>query len=126
MMPNAAATLPGSPAGSPTGPGASPMAAPGAGAGNTANAKAKLKGAAQMMYQILAAFPVGSEDWKNMLDIVKAVGKIVGDESGSTSMSAIQQMALAAKKGGPLKAAPPVGVQPANANIKEPDEPEPI
>lgn len=79
-----------------------------------------------MMYQILSAFPVGSEDWDNMIEIVKRVGKIVGSDSGNTSMSAVQQMALAAKRGGPLKAAPPIGIQPSAPNIKEPEEPEPV
>lgn len=79
-----------------------------------------------MMYQILSAFPVGSEDWENMLEIVKRVGKIVGSAPESTSMSAIQQMAMAAKQGGPLKNAPPVGIQAANANIEPKSEPEPV
>lgn len=129
MQPATAPKLPASMAGNPAGPGSSPVAAPGGGAGNEASARAKLKGAAPMMYQLLAAFPVGTEDWKNMMDIVKAVGKIVGStENESLVPSAIQQMALAAKQGGPLKSAPPVGIQPApaNANIKPPEEPEPV
>lgn len=130
MMQQATAPkLPGSMAGSPAGPGSSPVAAPGAGAGNEAAARAKLKGAAPMMYQLLSAFPVGSEDWENMMEIVKRAGKIVGNtENQSLVPSAIQQMALAAKQGGPLKNAPPVGIQPAaaNANIAPKEEPEPI
>lgn len=78
------------------------------------------------MYQVLSAFPVGSEDWENMLEIVKRVGKIVGNVPESTTPSAIQQMALAQKQGGPLKSAPPVGIQPAAPNISPKEEPEPI
>lgn len=113
-------------AGSPAGPGSSPMAAPGAGAGNEAAARAKLKGAFPLLYQLLSAFPVGSEDWENVQKMISAGGKIVGNAQESLVPSAIQQMALAAKQGGPLKNAPPVGIQPANANVAPAQEPEPV
>lgn len=124
MMPQAAtATLPGSPAGSPVGPGSSPMAAPGAGEGNIAAAMASLKGIFPMFYKLLSALPVGSEEWKAVSDAVKSLGKIVGKtQEDSLVPAAIQKMAMAAK-GGPLKAAPPIGIQP---NIKPAEEPEPV
>lgn len=106
------------------------MAAPGGGAGNTAAAVAALKGAFPLMYKLLSAFPPGSEDWKNMSKIIEYGGKIVGKtQDESLVPSAIQQMAMAAKQGGPLKNAPPVGIQAApaaGANIEPNAEPEPI
>ena len=102
------------------------MAAPGGGEGNQASARATLKSASPVLYKILSAFPVGSEDWENMLEIVKRVGKIVGKAPENTTMSAIQQLAMAHKQGGPLKGAPPVGIQAAKPNIEPEKEPEPI
>lgn len=128
-MSQTSAALPGAMAGNPAGPGSSPMAAPGAGAGNEAAARASLKGAMPLLYKLLSAFPVGGEDWKNVNDMIKAGGKIVGNtQNESLVPSAIQQMAMAAKQGGPLKNAPPVGIQPApaNTNVATPEEPEPV
>lgn len=79
-----------------------------------------------MFYQLLSAFPPGSEDWKAVSDAMKSLGRIVGKtQNESLVPSAIQQMAMAAK-GGPLKNAPPVGIQPSQPNIAPPQEPEPI
>lgn len=128
MMSQTSAALPGAMAGSPAGPGSSPMAAPGAGAGNQAAAVAALKGAFPLFYKLLSAFPVGSEDWKGVSDAMKSLSKIVGKtQNESLVPSAIQQMAMAAK-GGPMKNAPPVGIQPApaNSNVASPEEPEPV
>jgi hypothetical protein len=115
-------------AGNPAGPGSSPMAAPGAGAGNQAAAVAALKGAFPLFYKLLSAFPAGSEDWENINEAMKRLGKVVGKAQESLVPSAIQQMMLAAKQGGPLKNAPPVGIQaaPANSNVASPQEPEPV
>lgn len=130
MMSQTSAALPGAMAGNPSGPGSSPMAAPGAGAGNEAAARASLKGAFPLFYKLLSAFPPGSEDWKNLSKMIEYGGKIVGNtQNESLVPSAIQQMAMAAKQGGPLKNAPPVGIQSApaaNANIAPKEEPEPI
>lgn len=130
MMPQATpspATLPGSPAGNPAGPGSSPMAAPGGGEGNQAAARASLKAVYPVLLKVFSAFPAGSEDADNMMDAIRKISKIVGNtENAHLVPSAIQQMALAAKQGGPLKGAPPVGIQPANANIAPKEEPEPI
>lgn len=127
MMSQTSAALPGAMAGSPPGPGSSPVAAPGAGAGNEAAARAALKGSFPILYKLLSAFPVGSEDWENVQKMIQAGGKIVGKmHDESLVPSAIQQMALQAKQGGPLKNAPPVGIQPANNNVKPPEEPEPV
>lgn len=124
MMSQTSPALPGSPAGAPPNPGASPMAAPGAGAGNTAAAIAQLKAAFPLLYKLLSVFPPGSEEWKAVSDMIKAGGKIVGKHTDEHLVpSAIQQMALAAK-GGPMKNAPPVGVQ--QAPVTEPQDPEPI
>lgn len=99
------------------------MVAPGGGAGNTAAAVAQLKAVVPMLYKILAALPVGSEDWKSVSDMVRAAGKIVGNtEKDSLVPSAIQQMALAAK-GGPLKSAPPVALQTATPGGESEQEP---
>jgi hypothetical protein len=126
MMPQTPAALPGAMAGSPPGPGSSPMAAPGGGAGNTAAAVASLKGAFPLLYKLLSAFPPGSEDWKNVSEMIKFGGKIVGKtQDESLVPSAIQQMAMAAK-GGPMKNAPPVGIQSANTNVAPKAEAEPI
>ncbi len=126
MMPQTATALPGAMAGSPQGPGSSPVAAPGAGAGNVAAAVAALKGAFPLLYKLLAAFPPGSEDWKAVSDMIKAGGKIVGKtQDESLVPSAIQQMAMASK-GGPMKNAPPVGIQQAPVNPQPKQEPEPI
>lgn len=115
-----AATLPNSMAGSPAGPGSSAVAAPGAGAGNTAAAIAALKGAFPLLYKLLSAFPPGSEDWKNVSKMIEYGGKVVGKtQDESLVPSAIQQMAMAAK-GGPMKNAPPVGIQESKP------EPEPV
>lgn len=129
MMSQTSAALPGAMAGSPPGPGSSPMAAPGAGAGNQAAAIAALKGAFPLFYKLLSAFPVGSEDWEAVNTAMKALGKVVGKTHNESLVpSAIQQMAMAAKQGGPLKNAPPVGIQsaPANTNVESPQEPEPV
>lgn len=64
-----------------------------------------------------------------MSKMIEYGGKIVGKtQDESLVPSAIQQMAMAAKQGGPLKNAPPVGIQsaPANANVAPKQEPEPI
>lgn len=126
MMSQTSAALPGAMAGTPPGPGSSPMAAPGAGAGNTASAVAMLKGVFPLFYKLLSAFPPGSEEWKCVSDAMKSLGKIVGKtQDESLVPSAIQQMAMAAK-GGPMKNAPPVGIQPANANVAPKTETEPV
>lgn len=128
-MSQTSAALPGAMAGNPAGPGSSPMAAPGAGAGNESAARAALKGAFPILYKLLSAFPVGSEDWENVQKMIQAGGKIVGKmHDESLVPSAIRQMALAAKQGGPLKNAPPVGIQPAhaNSNVSPAQEPEPV
>lgn len=105
-------------------PGASPVAAPGAGAGNEAAAIASLKGAFPLLYKLLSAFPPGSDNWENVKKMIDAGGKIVGKTHDESLVpSAIQQMQLAAK-GGPMKSAPPVGLQ--QAPVEEPKEPEPI
>lgn len=102
------------------------MAAPGAGEGNQAAARAALKGIFPMLYKVLSSLPPGSQDAENMLEGIKKISKVVGEtQNESLVPSAIQQMMLAAK-GGPLKNSPPVAIQPANANIKPPEEPEPI
>lgn len=122
-MMNAAPALPNSPAGPPPGMGASPMAAPGAGAGNTAAAVNALKGMFPLMYKLLSAFSPGSEDWKNASDGIRSFGKIVGKEPDDSAVpAAIRQMALAGK-GTPMRAAPPIGIQP---NVNPPEEPEPV
>ncbi len=120
------AALPGSMAGNPAGPGASPMAAPGAGAGNEANAVAKLKGISAGLWQIASAFPPGGEDSEHMLKAIQEIHKIIGKHTEGESIvpSAIQQMMMAAKQGGALKGAPPVGIQPAPPNPGQPQEPE--
>lgn len=126
MMSQTSAALPGTPAGNPTGPGASPMASPGAGAGNTAAALASLKAVFPLLYKLLSAFPPGSEEWQGVSDMIKAGGKIVGKHHDESLVpSAIQQMAMASK-GGPMKNAPPVGIQAANPSIAPEKEPEPI
>lgn len=126
MNPANTAVLPSSPAGSPPTPGASPMAAPGAGAGNTAAAVSALKGAFSLLYRLLSAFPPGSEDWKNASKMIEYAGKIVGKEPDDSAVpSAIRQMALAAK-GNPMRSAPPIAVQPANAEVKPAQEAEPV
>lgn len=103
--------------------GASPMAAPGAGAGNTAAAVNALKGMFPLMYKLLSAFSPGSEDWKNASDGIRSFGKIVGKEPDDSAVpSAIRQMVLAGK-GNPMRAAPPIAIQP---NVKPPEEPEPV
>jgi hypothetical protein len=105
------------------------MAAPGAGAGNQAAARAALKGIFPYLYKLQSAFPVASEDWENIQMMIKHGGKIVGNTEGDSIVpSAIQKMLLEAKQGGPLKNAPPVGIQPApaNGNVAAPQEPEPV
>ncbi len=113
-------------AGSPATPGSSPMAAPGAGAGNEASARAALKGVYPLLMKALSAFPAGSEDADNLMEAVRKINKIIGKAQESIVPSAIQQLMMAAKQGGPLKNAPPVGIQPANNNVSSPAEPEPV
>lgn len=105
------------------GAGDSPATSPGAGAGNTAAAVASLKAVFPLLYKLLSAFSPGSDDWKAVSDMIKAGGKIVGKANNESLVpSAIQQMAMAAK-GGPMKSAPPIGIQ---ANTQPPAEKEPI
>lgn len=102
------------------------MAAPGGGEGQIASATASLKAIFPMLYKLLSAYPVGSEEWKSVQDMIKAGGKIVGKtEDDSLVPSAIRSMAMASKSG-PLKNAPPIGVMPNNQNIAPKEEPEPI
>lgn len=99
--------------------GGSPMAAPGAGAGNEAAAIQALKGNFTLLIKLLSAFTPGSENFKDVNDAIRSLSKVVGKhEDNSAVPSAIQQMALAAK-GGPMKSAPPIAIQPAQ-------EPEPV
>lgn len=124
MMSQTSAVLPRAMAGNPAGPGSSPMAAPGAGAGNEAAARAALKGIYPGLLKIFSAFPAGSSEANDLMDAIKKISRVIGKtENESLVPAAIQQMALAAR-GGPLKAAPPVGIQPANANVAPKTEPE--
>ena len=107
--------LPGNPAGGPGGPGGSPALAPGAGAGNEAAADASIKAVLPVMHKALSAYPVGSKKYAAVLNALRALTANFGKEDQSAMVpAAIQQMALAAKGGGPLSqpAAPP-GLQPA-------------
>lgn len=109
---NPQAQLPGSPAGTPPNPGASPMAAPGAGGGNTAAAAAQVKAVCSVLIKLLGAFPVGSKENAAVSRAYTALSPIAGKTEESLVPSAIQQMALASK-GSPLKAAPPIAIQPS-------------
>lgn len=126
MMPQTTAALPGTMAGNPPGPGSSPVAAPGAGAGNQAASLAKLKGIFPVLYQLLTAFPVGSDEWTAVNKMIDAGGKIVGKHQDESLVPSAIQAIAAAAKGGPLRNAPPVGIQPANANVAPKQEPEPV
>lgn len=103
--------------------GASAMAAPGGGAGNTAAAVNAIKGIMPLLLKLLTAFPVGKEDWNEVQTAVKSLGKIAGRTPDESAVpAAIRQMALAGK-GTPMRAAPPIGIQP---NVNPPEEPEPV
>jgi hypothetical protein len=89
------------------------MAAPGAGQGNTAAAVAAVKAAGLILRKALAGFPFGSKESASISRAMTALEPLVGkSEEQSLVPSAIQQMALAAQNG-PMKNAPPIGIQPA-------------
>lgn len=106
--------LPGNPAGGPVGPGATPALAPGSGAGNEAAADAMIKAMLPGLHKALGAYPVGSKKYGSLLNAIRALSSNFGKEDqGSLVPAAVLQMAMAARGGGPLSAAPPPGLQPA-------------
>lgn len=117
-MPSPAApsspVMPGAMAGAPPHPGSSPATAPGSGAGNSAAAVAQVKATMPVLYKTLSAFPPGSKENKAVLSAIQALNPIFA-ESGDKALvpAAIQQMAQAAKSGGPLASAPAPGISPA-------------
>ena len=115
-MPPASAAGPGpiqpkSPLGTPSGPGATPAASPGGGAGNEAAATAIVKATLAGMHKALGAFPVGSPKYKAVLSSIKALMPVFdAPDEKSLVPAAIQQMASAAKGGGPVMSAPAPGL----------------
>ena len=106
--------LPGNPMGGPSGPGAPPMASPGGGAGNEAATDALVSGVMQTLYKALQAYPLGSKKQQAVLNAVRALTANFAKQEGQALVpSAIQQMAMNAKPGGPMANAPMPPIAPA-------------
>lgn len=87
------------------------MVAPGAGAGNQSAARAAIKSAMPAMHQALSAFPVGSKEYKAVMRAISSLLPVFGSSEGQSQVpAAIAQQAAAAKSGGRLASAPPVGL----------------
>lgn len=92
------------------------MVAPGGGAGNTAAAFAQVKAVMDPLHKALAAFPVGSKEYKAVLAMLNAGSKVFGEaQEGNLVPAAVAQMAKAAQAGNsPLASvAPGMAAQPA-------------
>lgn len=94
--------------------GASPMLSPGGGGGNMAAAVAQVKAVMGPLHQALAAFPVGTKEYKAVLRMLNAAGPVFGQaQEGNLVPAAITQMANAAKTGGSPLASVAPGLKPA-------------
>jgi hypothetical protein len=90
------------------------MMSPGAGAGNEAAADATVKSLIPGLHKAMAAYPVGSKKYAAVLNALRALTANFGREEASPLVpAAIQQLAMAAKQGGPMQGAPPPGLAPA-------------
>lgn len=66
------------------------------------------------LHKALAAFPIGSEEYKSVVAMIKAGMPIFGEPEGQNLVpQAIAQMAQAARPAGPLATAPAPGLNPA-------------
>jgi hypothetical protein len=64
-----------------------------------------------VLYKTLTAFAPGSKENKAVLSAIQALNPIFAESGGSNMVpAAIQQMAQAAKAGGPLASAPAPGL----------------
>jgi hypothetical protein len=94
--------------------------APGAGAGNSAAAVSSVKAMMPNLYKALSAFPPGSKENKSIISAIQALNPIFAESGGGNTVpAAVQQMAMAAKQGGPLAKAPAPGIAVAPS---EPDQ----
>jgi len=101
-------SLPGNPMGGPPGPGASPMTSPGAGPGNEAATDALVSGVMQTLYKALQAYPLGSKKQQAVLNAVRALtANFAKQQDAGLVPSAVAQMAMTNKPGGPLGAPMP-------------------
>lgn len=105
--------LPGSIAGSPPAGGGGPAIAPGSGAGNQAAAIAQVKALMSPLHKALAAFPVGSKEYKGTLKAVTALSSVFGQpQDGNLVPAAAQQIGQAAQSGSSPLASVAPGLQP--------------
>lgn len=103
--------MPKSPMGGPGGPGASPMLSPGGGEGNKAAAIQSVKAVLPAILKASMAFEAGSKEQQAILRAVSALNPIFGKAEGSNMVPAgLAAMAMQAKQGGPMSAAPPPGL----------------
>lgn len=112
--PTGTPTMPGNVAGQPPAMGGGPMISPGAGAGNQAAAVAQLKAIMSPMHRALAAFAVGSKEYRAVLSALKALSPIFGEaQDGNLVPAAAQQIMQAARSGqSPLASVAP-GIKPS-------------
>jgi hypothetical protein len=90
------------------------MMSPGAGAGNEAAADATIKALIPGLHKAMAAYPVGSKKYAAVLNALRALTANFGREESTPMVpAALQQLAMAAKSGGPMQGAPPPGLAPA-------------
>jgi hypothetical protein len=83
------------------------MTSPGAGAGNEAATDALIAGVMQTLYKALQAYPLGSKKNGAVLNAIRALSANFAKQEGNALVpAAIQQMAMAAKPGGPMANAP--------------------
>lgn len=90
------------------------MMAGGAGKGNEAAAGAQVKAVMGPLHQALAAYPVGSKEYKGILRALTALQPIFGQAQDSNLVpAAVSQMANAAKTGSSPLASVAPGLAPS-------------